>query len=87
MAMAIHAIHIKNGQEVHVSSETNNLGQVKIVSLSKAEKWVWFNAKQFRDILKRGVARLKWEQTKKKLVLRNKLSNKPLLQGCSNNMT
>jgi hypothetical protein len=38
-------------------------------------------------ILKRRVARLKWEQTRKKLALRNKLSNKPLLQGCNNNRT
>ena len=85
MAMTIHSTHIKNGQEVPVSGETNHLGQVKIASSSKAGKWVWVNAKQFRGILKCRAARLKWEQTKKKLALRNKLSNKPLLQRCNSN--
>jgi hypothetical protein len=75
----------KNGQEVLASGETNHLGQVKIVSSSKAGKWVWVNAKQFRGILKRGAAHLKWEQTRKKLALRNKLSNKPPLQRCNSN--
>jgi hypothetical protein len=69
MAMTIHSTHIKNGQEVSVSGETNHLGQVKIVSSSKEGKWVWVNAKQFRGILKRRAARLKWEQTRKKLAL------------------
>jgi hypothetical protein len=87
MAMAKHSTHIKNGQEVPVSGETNHLGQVKIASSSKTGKWVWVNAKQFRGILKRRAARLNWEQTRKKLALCNKLSNKPLLQGGSNNRT
>jgi hypothetical protein len=87
MAMTIHSTHIKNGQEVPISSETNHLGQVKIASSSKAAKWVWVNAKQFRGILKRRVARLKWEQTRKKLALHNKHSNKPLLQRSNNNRT
>jgi hypothetical protein len=87
MAMTIHSTHIKYGQEVPVSGETNHLGQVKIVSSSKAGKWVWVNAKQFRGILKCRAARLKWEQTRNKWALRNKLSNKPLLQRCNNNMT
>jgi hypothetical protein len=60
---------------------------VKIASSSKAGKWVWVNAKQFRDILKRRAARLKWEQTRKKRALHNKLSNKPPLQRCNNNRT
>jgi hypothetical protein len=85
MVMEIHSTHIKNGKEVPVSSETNHLGQLKILSSRKAGKWVWVNAKQCRGILKRRVAHLKWEQTRKKLALHNKLSNKPLLQGCSNN--
>jgi hypothetical protein len=73
MEMEIHSTHIKNGQEVPVSSETNHLGQVKIASSRKAGKWVWVNAKQFRGILKRRVSHLKWEQTRKKLDLHNKL--------------
>ena len=87
MAMKIHSTHIKNGQEVSISGEKNHLGQVKIVSSSKTGNWVCVNAKQFRGILKRRVACLKWEQTRKKLARRNKMSNKPLLQGGSNNMT
>jgi hypothetical protein len=87
MAMAMHSTYIKNRQEIHVSGETNHLGQVKIASSNKSGKWVWVNAKQFRGILKCRVAHLKWEQTRKKTALRNKLSKKPLLQGCSNNMT
>jgi hypothetical protein len=87
MAMTIHSTHIKNGQEVLVWAKTNHLGQGKIASSSKAGKWVWVNAKQFRGILKRRVARLKWEQTRNKLALHNKLSNKPLLQRCSSNRT
>jgi hypothetical protein len=63
------------------------LGQVKIASASKAGKWVWVNAKQFRGILKRRAARLKWEQTRKKLARRNKLPNKSPLQRCNNNKT
>jgi hypothetical protein len=59
MAMTIHSTLIKNGQELSVLGETNQLGQVKIVSSSKAGKWVWVNAKQLRGILKRNVARLK----------------------------
>jgi hypothetical protein len=58
---------------------------VKIASSSKAGKWVWVNAKQFRGILKHRAARLKWEQTRKKLALHNKLSNKTLLQRCNGN--
>jgi hypothetical protein len=85
MAMTIHSTHIKNGLEVPVSGETNHSGQVKIASSSKAGKWVWVNAKKFWGILKRRAARLKWEQTRKKLALHNKLSNKPLLQRCNNN--
>jgi hypothetical protein len=53
----------------------------------KAGKRVWVNAKQFQGILKRRVARLKWEQTRKKRALRNKLSNKPPLQRRNNNRT
>jgi hypothetical protein len=52
MAMEIHSTHIKNGQEVPVSGETNHLGQVKIVSSSKAGKWVWVNAKQVSGYFK-----------------------------------
>jgi hypothetical protein len=55
--------------------------------LKQIGKWVWVNAKQFWGILKCRAARLKWEQTRKKLARRNKMSNKPLLQGGSNNMT
>jgi hypothetical protein len=87
MAMTIHSTRIKNGQEVPVFGETNHLGQVKIASSSKTGKWVWVNTKQFQGILKCRVAHLKWEQTRKKLALRNKLSNKPLLQGGSNKRT
>jgi hypothetical protein len=85
MAMTIHSTLIKNGQEVPVSGETNHLGQVKIASSSKAGKWVWVNAKQFRGILKRRAAHLKWEQTRKKRALRNKISTKPPLQRCNDN--
>jgi hypothetical protein len=59
----------------------NHLGQVKIAS------WVWVNAKPFQGILKRRVACLKWEQTRKKLAFHNKLSNKPPLQRCNSNKT
>jgi hypothetical protein len=87
MAMIIHSTLIKNGQEVPVSGETNHLGQVKIASANKAGKWVWVNAKQFQGILKHRAARLKWEQTRKKRALRNKLSTKPPLQRCNDNIT
>jgi hypothetical protein len=66
MAMTIHSTHIKNGQEVPVSGETNHLGQVKIASSSKAGKWVWVKVKQFQGILKHRFSCLKWEQTRKK---------------------
>jgi hypothetical protein len=84
--MTIHSTHKKWARGTHLG-ETNHLGQVKIASSSKAGKWVWVNAKQFRGILKHRVARLKWEQTRKKLALRNKLPNKPLLQRCNSNRT
>jgi hypothetical protein len=87
MAMTIHSTIIKNGQEVPVSSETNHLGQVKIASSNKEEKWVWVNAKQFRGILKCKATCLKWEQTRKKRAIRNKLSTKPPLQRCNDNIT
>jgi hypothetical protein len=90
MAMEMRSAYMKNGQEIPVSGETNHLGQVKIVKIvssNKAGKWVWVNAKQFQGILKCRVVCLKWEKTRKKLDLRNKLSNKPLLQGCCNNRT
>jgi hypothetical protein len=80
-------------QEISEPVETNDLGQVKIASSTKAGKWVWVNAKQYRGILKRRLARLKWEQTRKKRsqrestrALRNKqYSNKSPLQACGNN--
>jgi hypothetical protein len=55
------------GQETLEAVETNDLGQVKIVSSAKTGKWVWVNAKHYRGILKRRLARLKWEQTRKKM--------------------
>jgi hypothetical protein len=67
MAMTIHSTLIKNGQEVPISGETNHLGQVKIASSSKAGKWVWVNAKQFRGILKRRAARSKMGTNKEKI--------------------
>jgi hypothetical protein len=80
------------GQETLEPVETNDIGQVKIASSAKTEKWVWVNAKQCRDILKRRLARLKCEQTRKKRpqrestwVLRKKQhSNKSSLQICGN---
>jgi hypothetical protein len=66
---------------------SSRFDQVKIASSSKAGKWVWVNAKQFRGILKRRVTRLKWEQTRKKRALRNKLSTNPPLQRCNDNIT
>jgi hypothetical protein len=76
------------GQETLELVETNDIGQVKIASSAKTEKWVWVNAKQYRGILKRRLARLKGEQTRKKMsqrestwVLRKKQhSNKSSLQ-------
>jgi len=71
--------------------ETIDIGQVKIVSLAKTGKWVWVNAKQYRGILKRRLACLKGEQTRKMSqrestwVLRKKQhSNKSCLQACGN---
>jgi hypothetical protein len=54
------------GQETLEPVETNDIGQVKIASSAKTGKWVWVNAKQYRGILKQRLARLKWEQTRKK---------------------
>jgi hypothetical protein len=78
-------------QEISEHVETNDLGQVKIASSAKAGKWVWVNAKQYRGILKRRIARLKWEQTRKKRskkkstrALRKKHSNKSPLQARGN---
>ena len=53
-------------QEISEHVETNDLGQVKIASSAKVGKWVWVNAKQYRGILKRILARLKWKQIRKK---------------------
>ena len=80
------------GQETLGPVETNDIGQVKISSLAKAGKWVWVNAKQYQRILNRRLARLKWEQTRKKMsqrestwVFRKKQhSNKSSLQACGN---
>jgi len=76
-------------QEILEHVETNDLGQVKIASSAKAGKWVWINAKQYRGILKRRLACLKWEQTRKiwshkesTRALRNEHSNKSPLQAC-----
>jgi hypothetical protein len=79
-------------QETLEPVETNDIGQVKIVSSAKIGKWVWVNAKQYRGILKRRLAHLKWEKTRKKRsqrestwVLRKKQhSNKSSLQICGN---
>ena len=81
------------GQETSEPVETNDIGQVKIASSAKAGKSVWINAKQYRGILKRRLARLKWDQTRKKRsqrestqVLRKKQhSNKSSLQSCGKN--
>ena len=77
--------------EISEHVETNDLGQVKIASSAKAGKWAWVNAKQYRGILKRRIARLKWEQTRKKRskkkstrALRKKHSNKSSLQARGN---
>jgi hypothetical protein len=80
------------GQETLEPVETNDTGQVKIVSSAKIGKWVWVNAKQYRGILKQRLACLKWQQTRKKRsqrestwVLRKKQhSNKSCLQACGN---
>ena len=66
---------------------TNNLGQVKIAPLSKTRKWVWVNAKQFRCILKRRTAHLKWEETRRTQFQRktNKQTNKSLWQRGGSN--
>jgi len=39
-------------QEISEPVETNDFGQVKIASSTKARNWVWVNAKQYRVILK-----------------------------------
>ena len=74
--------------ESHLASPiTNSLGQVKIASLSKTRKWVWVNTKQFRCILKRRAARLKWEETRRTQFQRktNKQTNKSLWQRGGSN--
>jgi hypothetical protein len=40
------------GQETLELVETNDIGQVKIASSAKTEKWVWVSAKQYWGILK-----------------------------------
>jgi hypothetical protein len=80
------------GQETLEPVETNDIGKVKIASSTKTRKWVWVNAKQYRGILKRRLARLKWKKTRKKRsqrentwVLRKKQHpNKSSLQVCGN---
>jgi hypothetical protein len=80
------------GQETLEPVETNNIGQVKIDSSAKTGKWVWVNAKQYRGILKRRLARLKWEQARKKrsqrestrVLRKKKHSNKSFFQACGN---
>ena len=62
----------KVGEEGFV--ETNQLGQVKIASTEKTWKRIWVNAKQYRGILRRRLARLKWEQIGRKLFQRNKIN-------------
>ena len=54
------------GQETLEPVETNNIGQVKIALSAKTGKWVWVTAKQYCNILKWRLVRLKWEQTRKK---------------------
>ena len=64
---------------------------MKITSSTKAGKWVWVNAKQYWGILKRRIARLKWEQRRKTWSkrkstrsLHKKHSNKSPLQAHGN---
>ena len=47
-------MHSKMTKEPEISEhvETNDLGQVKIVSSAKARKWIWVNVKQYQSILK-----------------------------------
>ena len=86
-------IYLIMGQETSEPMETNDIGQVKIVSLAKAGKWVWVNAKQCRAILKRRLACLKWEQIRKNrsqkestwVLRKKKHSNKSFFQACGNN--
>lgn len=39
---------------------------------NKTWKWIWVNAKQYRGILKRRLARFKWEQRRRKQSQKNK---------------
>jgi hypothetical protein len=80
------------GQETLELMETNDIGQVKIASSTKTGKWVWVNAKLYRGILKWRLARIKWEQTRKKrsqrestrVVRKKQHSNKSSLQARGN---
>ena len=69
--------------EISEHVETNDLGQVKIASSAKAGKWVWVNAKQYWGILKRRIARLKWEQTRKKLPRKKHPNKSPPQARCN----
>jgi hypothetical protein len=80
------------GHETLEPMETNDIGQVKIASSAKNGNWVWLNAKQYRGILKRRLAHLKWEQPRKKrsqrestrVLHKKQHSNKSFLQACGN---
>ena len=83
-------IYLIMGQETAELVETNDIGQVKIALSTKTGKWVWVNAKQYQGILKQRLARLKWEQTRKKRTQRESTlrkkqhSNKFSSQACGN---
>lgn len=55
-----------NGKEISDFVEKIHLGKVKIASADKTRKWIWVNAKQYRGILTRRLARFKCEQRRRK---------------------